>query len=103
MSDKPRYFAVLEAAYRDPTLPTGTPGAYERLDRDDPKANEFRIQINKAGGGTNIPAGIDREKAIWQVELYNQAFEAAIEIHKNKANILVGRTGYLNRDEKDIP
>lgn len=103
MHDKPRYFAVLEAAYRDPSLPVGTKGAYYRLERDDPKANEFRIHINTVGGGLNIPAGRDRAQAVWQVEMYNRVFEAAIQIHTEKAGILVGRTGFLNRDEKDIP
>lgn len=107
--ERPEYFATLEAAVRDRNVPVGTPGAYRKTFRDDPEANEFRATLVMNGSQRSIPLGEFRDDAERWIETLNHAFEAGLEqmiqrIQNPKARpILIGRTGYLNRDESTIP
>jgi hypothetical protein len=96
------YFAVLEAACRDRSVPVGTPGSYRATTRDDPAANEFRVltRVHGSFGTRNSPIGDNREKAEHIVHMLNSAFAAGLE---RPEGILVGRMGHYNRDEENMP
>jgi len=105
----PVYFAVLEAARRDPSKPVLTPGHYTQLHRDDPTANEFRAYFHQEHGMRSIPLGSDREHAENMVASLNTAYrfgivQAGRMAENPKASVvLVGRMGHINRNEESMP
>lgn len=105
---KPKYFAVLHAAVRDNTIPKGNSGHYQVVPRDDPRANEFRVEFCIEWGGKSIPVGGDREHAESVVHALNEAFNFGIK-YAGKVKmypadeILVGRMGRINRNEEEMP
>lgn len=105
----PRHFAVLNAAYRDRAVPIGDYGHYYEVERDDPAANEFRVQMLIEHGEINAPLGRDRERAESMVELLNQAYHFGRVQAERRAKdvrtpeVLVGRMGHRNRNEELMP
>lgn len=107
--DEPRHFAVLHAAYRDPMVPMGTPGAYYEVARDEPLANEFRAHMHQQYGMGSFPLGSCRETAEMLIHKLNSAYEFGLVQAALRAKgrppreVLVGRMGHMNRNEELMP
>ncbi len=104
-----RYFAVLQSAIRDRSIPIGEPGNYKKTFRDDPAANEFRVQHFNEWGERNTPLGSNREVAENMVHCLNASYNFGLvhakRLAKNPAMaaIQVGRMGHINRNEEYMP
>lgn len=98
------FFAVLEAAWRNPNFKNmrfDEPGRYVTLHPDDPRANEFRAYCHGVHGMRSMPVGSDREIAEMIVFALNESFAAGMQYAKREERggwpIKVGRRGH--RDE----
>lgn len=104
-----KYFAVLQAAIRDHSIPIGYPGNYRQTFRDDPAANEFRVQHINEWGERNTPLGSNREFAENMVHCLNASFHYGIVYAARRSSnpgtspVHVGRMGHLNREEEYMP
>jgi len=105
------YFAVLNAAIRNDAIPIGHEGNYRQCERDDPEANEFRVQTAyvPGEGAFNIPVGKTRKEADWILHILNKCFDLGVKHAQAVAKdsrtevILPGRMGYRNRNEESMP
>jgi len=107
----PRYFCVLQAAFRHPdweSMEMGNPHRYIQVARDDSLANEFRAHFFCMAGTqstSSIPLGSDRDRAECIVEALNTAYRYGLESHdiREEYRPLIGRMGHRNRNEELMP